>query len=290
MQGQGSGVGTAPDWYPDPAGRHEFRYWDGASWTQNVADGGAQSVDPLGAKKPRRNRRMGLLIVGLFVVVWGAFVAVSAATMREPVVPQGTPPQVLSMKVMDDPSGLSAGGLIAYQSDPYTFGVSFTEKDVEADEEDTGTPFLKSIDGDWYGSKAYVSVDGHDRGTAEPDTTGKDWSDTIADDAEQVLSPTLHASLPIRASDVGSITVAAGMTVTLPYDYSGGFAEASAGVERRATFFVVSPAQMELRRNLDDWNGRSSLLLGGAIILGIGVVLSVWGVIRQRKAARLDAR
>jgi len=24
-------------WYPDPAGRHEHRYWDGARWTEHVA-------------------------------------------------------------------------------------------------------------------------------------------------------------------------------------------------------------------------------------------------------------
>lgn len=27
-------------WYPDPAGRHETRYWDGSRWTDNVSDGG----------------------------------------------------------------------------------------------------------------------------------------------------------------------------------------------------------------------------------------------------------
>jgi hypothetical protein len=33
-------------WYADPARRHQFRYWDGGSWTANVADGGVASVDP----------------------------------------------------------------------------------------------------------------------------------------------------------------------------------------------------------------------------------------------------
>jgi hypothetical protein len=33
-------------WYPDPARRHQFRYWDGGSWTANVADDGVASVDP----------------------------------------------------------------------------------------------------------------------------------------------------------------------------------------------------------------------------------------------------
>jgi hypothetical protein len=37
------------DWYPDPIGRHELRYWDGAAWSDNVADGGRTSVDPVEA-------------------------------------------------------------------------------------------------------------------------------------------------------------------------------------------------------------------------------------------------
>jgi uncharacterized protein YxjI len=35
-----------PDWYPDPLGRHEVRYWDGTRWTEHVASHGRQSVDP----------------------------------------------------------------------------------------------------------------------------------------------------------------------------------------------------------------------------------------------------
>lgn len=34
------------DWYPDPFGRHEVRYWDGTRWTEHVASAGRQSVDP----------------------------------------------------------------------------------------------------------------------------------------------------------------------------------------------------------------------------------------------------
>ena len=33
-------------WHPDPTRRHQFRYWDGESWTVNVADHGIASVDP----------------------------------------------------------------------------------------------------------------------------------------------------------------------------------------------------------------------------------------------------
>jgi hypothetical protein len=46
-------VGGAPAappvgaWHPDPAGRHELRWWDGQRWTESVSDGGATSTDPL---------------------------------------------------------------------------------------------------------------------------------------------------------------------------------------------------------------------------------------------------
>ena len=41
------GAERAADWYPDPAENHQYRYWDGASWTDYVADDGRTSLDPL---------------------------------------------------------------------------------------------------------------------------------------------------------------------------------------------------------------------------------------------------
>ena len=35
-----------PDWYPDPFGRFEHRYWDGSVWTAHVSSHGKQSSDP----------------------------------------------------------------------------------------------------------------------------------------------------------------------------------------------------------------------------------------------------
>jgi putative membrane protein len=38
--------GAAPSgWYPDPAGRHEQRYWHEGRWTEHVANGGRRSTD-----------------------------------------------------------------------------------------------------------------------------------------------------------------------------------------------------------------------------------------------------
>ncbi len=38
---------TAADWFPDPSGMHQFRWWDGYAWTEHVSDNGVNSVDPL---------------------------------------------------------------------------------------------------------------------------------------------------------------------------------------------------------------------------------------------------
>ena len=42
-----SSTANAPAaWYADPSGRYEMRYWDGSEWTEHVARGGQQFVDP----------------------------------------------------------------------------------------------------------------------------------------------------------------------------------------------------------------------------------------------------
>ncbi|MGE3622184.1 MAG: phospholipid scramblase-related protein [Acidimicrobiia bacterium] len=47
MTSEGAGTTEHPaNWYPDPLGRHELRYWDGARWTEHVSNRGVQAVDP----------------------------------------------------------------------------------------------------------------------------------------------------------------------------------------------------------------------------------------------------
>jgi hypothetical protein len=43
---------VAPDWYPDPSGRHQWRFWGGSDWTPHVSDDGAHSDDPLDGPAP----------------------------------------------------------------------------------------------------------------------------------------------------------------------------------------------------------------------------------------------
>jgi hypothetical protein len=50
-------VSSRPDWYTDPTGRHDLRYFNGTSWTGDVSDSGRRSVDPLGPHPRRRGTR-----------------------------------------------------------------------------------------------------------------------------------------------------------------------------------------------------------------------------------------
>lgn len=42
-----SATATAASWYADPTNRHELRYWDGRTWTDQVTDQGRQGLDPI---------------------------------------------------------------------------------------------------------------------------------------------------------------------------------------------------------------------------------------------------
>lgn len=39
-------------WYPDPARRHQYRYWGGADWTSMVSDNAVTATDPLQSPLP----------------------------------------------------------------------------------------------------------------------------------------------------------------------------------------------------------------------------------------------
>lgn len=51
-------------WHPDPQGRHELRYWDGAKWTDHVSDAGVTAKDPVTPKKSLFARFEEALTVG----------------------------------------------------------------------------------------------------------------------------------------------------------------------------------------------------------------------------------
>ena len=44
---------SVSSWEPDPTGRHQYRWWDGEEWTDQVADDGVQTVDPVSSSEAR---------------------------------------------------------------------------------------------------------------------------------------------------------------------------------------------------------------------------------------------
>lgn len=50
---------TPAGWYPDPLGRYEHRYWDGAQWTDNASRGGETITDPLDGSAPVVQHELG---------------------------------------------------------------------------------------------------------------------------------------------------------------------------------------------------------------------------------------
>jgi hypothetical protein len=235
--------------------------------------------------KSRRGLSMGLLIVGIFLAAVGAAMAVTSATMGAPTVPPGTLPEVLSMPALEDPSGLTTAGMISYRDDAYGFDVYFGEEQVDPPIQPGETPFLVSIDGDWYGSDAHLSVDGEERGAAEPVITGSGWGESLPDHAERAIVPSMRAGLPIGASDLHkSIVVEADMVVHVPYRVGdSSFGVAAKRVRRSATLFVVSPEEMGLRRSVDKWNSRGRTGSSGLIALGFGSVLALVGLVLRRR-------
>jgi uncharacterized protein YxjI len=47
-----SSPSTPPNWYPDPTGRFESRWFDGTNWTDQVSSGGQTQTDPMPPAQP----------------------------------------------------------------------------------------------------------------------------------------------------------------------------------------------------------------------------------------------
>ncbi|CAN5279436.1 hypothetical protein BH18ACT4_BH18ACT4_09650 [soil metagenome] len=84
--------GPAAGWYPDPAGRHHYRYWSGSAWTDYVSDGasvGGPGLPPsasMGIVPPTPERtRSGRtpMLVGAGVVVALVIAAVAFFLTRD---------------------------------------------------------------------------------------------------------------------------------------------------------------------------------------------------------------
>ena len=69
------------EWRADPTGRHQYRWWDGTSWTDNVSNDGVNSVDPMSAvpapgqvsAPPKKSPKWPYVLVGIFLLCVLAF-------------------------------------------------------------------------------------------------------------------------------------------------------------------------------------------------------------------------
>src|SRR3978361_1347152 len=65
VQQQPQTPASPAQWYADPFGRHELRYFDGSQWTEHVSSHGRQSVDPpVGASHVPRVQRAPEKVLG----------------------------------------------------------------------------------------------------------------------------------------------------------------------------------------------------------------------------------
>lgn len=94
--GPASTVTAVPAWYPDPSGRHDHRWFNGSTWTADVADDGQRGYDPQldpdqrMPERPGRAAALTSLTLGVtsltiawmpFVVVLGVVAALSAIVL-----------------------------------------------------------------------------------------------------------------------------------------------------------------------------------------------------------------
>ena len=70
-------------WYPDPGGRHQYRFWNGKAWTDHVSDNGLIRSSPL-ANDQRANLRWyePLLYVAI-LLLWFAVTAGVATVVND---------------------------------------------------------------------------------------------------------------------------------------------------------------------------------------------------------------
>lgn len=125
-------VSSTARWSVDPTGRHRCRYWDGAAWTQHVADAGTLGTDPAPKVSGWSAEKIGALVAGLITVallaaagadIWvqlsrdaakpATVAASTTTTSTEPAAPP--PPAVVATACQPGGgNGLAADGSVTY--------------------------------------------------------------------------------------------------------------------------------------------------------------------------------
>ncbi len=72
---------TPANWFADPTGRHQHRYWDGSAWTDHVSDDAITGHDPISSAVPPTDKSP----TDTPVLLTGAFDNVTSERIREQV-------------------------------------------------------------------------------------------------------------------------------------------------------------------------------------------------------------
>ena len=157
---------TEAGWQPDPDGRHEYRYWDGATWTDQVSDGGVVSTDPPGPSPTA---------------------VVPPTTVEQPVVPPAQPPVYgeqppvyTGVPLEDGASGGKSGvpvGILAL------IGLVVAALVVGLVLFLTGGDDGGGDDGDEVAATSDVTDDASDDASDQSDDATSDFSDELTDDS-----------------------------------------------------------------------------------------------------------
>lgn len=186
------------------------------------------------------------LAIGTFVVLFIIFLNPSMMwyplhPSTAPIYPEGTPPEVSALPIYTDWNSSQSTALFSYAPNS-PIKIQFDDR--------------TSILGLWYGSyPAEVKIKGTTvDGT--PEIVGANWGDTISfpeHDEFDSYTPSFDAKLPLSEDDIHSfVRVEAKMTVTSPIPTGGGhFEDRSATLERQIDLYIVTPQEMQTRKDLD---------------------------------------
>ena len=189
---------------------------------------------------------------------------------------------------------------IPYHGYPITLSATFVEDDVDAqlrNDPSLRKPILKSLLGRWYGENAYLTVAAR-RTAGTPGERDHDWNDKLTASEERTFRPSMRAPLQSAPSDLHqSLDLVMGMDVCYPYRSSNStFSNARTPVSKTARLFVVTPAEFELRKELDKWDTRGDLRDRGFFFVAVAVLAAASGLLllwrgrKPKNASSGDAR
>jgi hypothetical protein len=192
-------------------------------------------------------------VVGLLVIC-GVTAYSYNYTISDPVVPDGTPSELMTMSdaKLD---GLS-DGLVVYDSSPIHVRIECSE--------------INSLGGYWYGTEAHLQIAGRSSEIEGlPTKTNKTWGDVITVPfLGKDVTPDFTALLPITKDDNHqTIHIMARMHVGYPnrnWGPGGGFYDSSSNVTKEVNLLVVSPEDIQLRSEIQDASSsRTSVIVAG---------------------------